>query len=267
MGAYGLGVRNHHLYQIASVSCGTLTGTLVVLMLDELEPCTKDIVIETLTLILTTLTAVGAIWAAFAATRQSRAATRQAQAAEESVAHQERYAREQAERQRLAFNVDLILKLLAYFESDHFLETRRRTGKYIKDQCFLGEGDLIPMEYPNNAAAEVLNFMELLGYLVKNEAIDAQAIWERFGVFVVMYWTLCKPAIENVRKLQKAPWSWEDFEFLNSKMIELMNQHSGTAPNFSKEDLRAFAQLEAVIGTNDEQPDPYSVFRRPHEQF
>ena len=248
-------MRNHP-YQVASASCDTLTEALVALMLDELKPRVEDIVIETLTVILTSVTAVGAIWAAFAATSQSRAATRQARAAEESVAQQERYAQEQAERQRLAFNIDLILKLLAYFESDHFLEIRRRTGKYINDQCFLGEGDLIPMEYPNNAAAEVLNFMELLGYLVKYEAIDAQAIWERFGVIVVMYWTLCKPAIENVRKYQKAPWSWEDFEYLNSKMIELMTQRSGTAPNFSTEGLRAFAQLEAAVGTDDEQPRP-----------
>jgi hypothetical protein len=198
--------------------------------------------------LLTSLTAVGAIWAAFAATRQSRAATRQAQAAEESVAQQERYAKEQAERQRLASNVDLILK-------------------YIKDRCFLSEGNFIPLDYPNNAAAEVLNFMELLGYLIKYEAIEAQAIWERFGVFVVMYCTLCKPAIENVRKLQEAPWSWEDSEFLNSKMIELTKQRSGSAPNPSTEDLRAFAQLESLVGTDEEKPDQYAIFRRTQEPF
>jgi hypothetical protein len=217
--------------------------------------------------LLTSLTAVGAIWAAFAATRQSRAATRQAQAAEESIAQQDRYAQEQAERQRLASEVDLILKLLTYFESDNFLGTRRRAGKYVEDQCFPGEGNFIPMKFPNNAAAEVLNFMELLGYLIKNKAIDTQAIWERFGVFVVMYWALCKPAIENVRKLQEAPWSWEDSEFLNNKMIELTKQRSGSAPNPSTEDLRAFAHLETVVGTDDEQPGRYAIFRRPQKPF
>ena len=42
------------------------------------------------------------------------------------------------------------------------------------------------MERINNSATRVLNLMELLGYLVRNEAIDAQAIWERFGAYVVM---------------------------------------------------------------------------------
>ena len=109
--------------------------------------------------------------------------------------------------------------------------------------------------------------MELLGYLVKNEAIDAQAMWERFGVHAVMYWALCKPAIERVRELQKAPWSWQDFEFLNDKMIELFDQRFGGPPDRSKEYLRAFALAEAVIGTDEEQPDQFAIFRRPQQPF
>jgi hypothetical protein len=244
-----------------------LTGNLAVLMLDVLDPRVEDIVIETLTLILTTATAVGAIWAAIAATRQSQAATWQAQAAEKSVAQQELFAREQGERQKLAFEVDLILRLLTYFESANFLETRRRVGKYIKDRYFLGDDDLIPVTYLNNAASDVLNFMELLGYLVKNGAIEAQPIWERFGVVTVMYWALLKPAIKDVRDSQNAPWSWKDFEFLNDRMIEIFDERGATAPSRSTQNLRAFAEFEAAIGTDEEPPDPLAFFRSPQEPF
>ena len=125
-------MRNQLLCQIASAYFGALTGTLTLLILGVLGPRVESATIDALIVILTSLTAVGAIWAALAATTQSQAATRQAQVDEESIAQQERYARGQAERQRHAFEVDLILRLLTYFEGEAFLETRRRTGKYIE---------------------------------------------------------------------------------------------------------------------------------------
>jgi hypothetical protein len=50
-------------------------------------------------------------------------------------------------------------------------------------------------------------------------------------------------------------------------MIEVLDQRGDTAANLSTQDLRAFAQYESVIGTDEEQPDPFAIFRRPQEPF
>ena len=52
---------------------------------------------------------------------------------------------------------------------------------------------LVSMDYAtsgnkNGAGADVLTFVQLLGYSAKSEAIDAQSAWEGFGHLVIRYW-------------------------------------------------------------------------------
>lgn len=223
------------------------------LILDLFEARLETAIVEILTLLLTSLTATGAILAA-------RAATRQARVAEMNLAEQGRNAWEQAERQRLSLKVDLILKLDERFGSESFLETRRRASLYIKDQFFLGDGPP-RVEYLNNAGADVLNFMETLGYLVKHEAIDIESVWERFGHFSMLYWTVCEPAVRNVREKQKSPWVWQECENLNAKMIRFVYDRYGDTLTFPQEYLRGFVEAEAVIGTDEGQTDRWEMFR------
>src|SRR3954447_25558963 len=120
-------------------------------------------------------TGIGAIWAAMLARRQGRVT-------EQSLREQLKSFQEQNERARLSLEVDMLLKFFERFQGKglSLSETRRSAAKHIEDNFFVGEEDLLEVNYLNKAGEDVLNFFELMGLMVQTAAIDEWLVRELF---------------------------------------------------------------------------------------
>jgi hypothetical protein len=166
---------------------------------------------------------------------------------EQTLIEQRRSLREQEERARLSFEMDMLFKLADRFESPAFLRARRTAAGYVRERFFTDEGGLLEVEYLDQTLARLFNFFEELGQFVRAEGLRAESVWTRFGWRTRRYWALYQPAIEKLRKEQEDPTLLEDFERLNGLMADL-DHHHGVERNITKEQLRWFVELEAVAG-------------------
>ena len=185
-------------------------------------------------------TGVGAIWTALVARRQ-------ALVTEQTLVEQRRSLREQDERARLSFEMDMLFKLADRFESPEFLRERRAAASHVKERCFMDDGGLLEVDYLDQTLARLLNFFEELGQFVKAEGLRAESVWNRFGWRTRRYWALYQPAIEKLRKEQSDPTLLEEFEQLNGLMADL-DDHHGVERAITKQQLRWFVELEALAG-------------------
>jgi hypothetical protein len=185
-------------------------------------------------------TGVGAIWTALLARRQ-------ALITEQALLEQRHSLKEQDERARLSFEMDMLFKLADRFESPAFLHARRAAAGHVKERFFTEEGGMLEVEYLDQTLARVLNFFEELGQFVRAEGLRAEAVWTRFGWRTRRYWVLYQPAIEKLRKEQRDPTLLDDFEQLNGMMADLDHQH-GVERHITKEQLRWFVELESLAG-------------------
>jgi len=92
--------------------------------------------------ILTLLIALGGIATGIGAIWTSLVARRQAMLTEQTLIEQRRSLREQEERARLSFEMDMLFKLADRFESPAFLHARRTAAGCIKEHFFTDEGGL-----------------------------------------------------------------------------------------------------------------------------
>ena len=185
-------------------------------------------------------TGIGAIWTALVARRQ-------ALLTEQALLEQRRSLKEQEDRARLSFEMDMLFRLADRFESPAFLWARRAAAGYVKEHFFTDKGGLSEVEYLDQTLARLLNFFEELGQFVRAEGLRTESVWNRFGWRTRRYWTLYRPAIEKLRKEQGDPTLLEDFEQLNDSMADLDDRH-GVGRNITKQQLRWFVELEALAG-------------------
>ena len=80
-------------------------------------------------------TGIGAIWTALLARRQ-------ALLTEQALLEQRRSLKEQEERARLSFEMDMLFRLADRFESPAFLQARRAAAGYVKERFFTDDGGL-----------------------------------------------------------------------------------------------------------------------------
>ena len=119
-------------------------------------------------------TGIGAIWTALVARRQ-------ALLTEQALLEQRRSLKEQEERARLSFEMDMLFRLADRFESPAFLQARRAAAGYVKERFFTDDGGLLEVEYLDQTLARLLNFFEELGQFVRAEGLRAESVWTRFG--------------------------------------------------------------------------------------
>jgi hypothetical protein len=203
-------------------------------------------------------TGIGAIWTATLARRQlseqrrfleeqNELARRQVQVSEQSLAQTERSLAEQNERSRLRFEMDMLSRMEERFDSPYFASRRRKAAKYILDSAFV-EDDLLVVKVGRlpRSAWDVCNFYETLGELQKGGALQAESVWNAFGGLARVYWTLCEPAIENLRQKWKTPVYYEEFERLVHLGSEL-DSEQGVGPP-TREQLYRSMEKEVVVG-------------------
>jgi hypothetical protein len=209
-------------------------------------------------------TGIGAIWAAMLARRQAqlteqslakqrrflkeqnKIARSQAQLTEQSLAQTERSLVEQNERARLSLEYDLLNRLtVRTYDTPHFRSMRRAAAKYLLDNVFEDDGDVVAAERWNSAAMEVCNFLEEVGEMLRLGVLRNIPVWNRFSVLAQAYWFVCKPTIEKLREKEQDPAGYEEFEYLGCVMAK-MDRERGVAP-FTGVWLRQFFEDEAVI--------------------
>ena len=120
---------------------------------------------QTISTILTVLIAVGAIWAAFASTRQAQYSRRLASAAERNVGEQMRSFKEQNERARISFEMDMLFRLEDRFHTQRLVNTRRRVANYIKENFFTPDGGMLEVSHVHPDSLQLLTFFEEVGHL------------------------------------------------------------------------------------------------------
>jgi hypothetical protein len=183
-------------------------------------------------------TGVGAIWTAMLARRQARVSER-------SLARTESTLAEQNERARLTLEYDLLTRMRERFESPQLRGSRRATAKYFLENTFVDD-EVLEAPSMANAAVEVCNFFEEAGEMVRLGILGAESVASRYSVHGQAYWTLCRPAIENLREEWELSTIYEEFEYLTRLMADL-DPEQGAAPQ-RPEVLRQVMEWESVVG-------------------
>jgi len=118
-------------------------------------------------------TEIGAIWAAVATRRR-------AHVTERSLAEQGQIFREQNERARISFEVDLMYKLQERFDSPRFHTYRKRSLTHVKEN-YLVDDDVLEVQHLDAATEQIFDFFEELGYLTRTGVLRLDQVWELWG--------------------------------------------------------------------------------------
>jgi hypothetical protein len=170
------------------------------------------------------------------------AARRQAQLTERSLT-------EQNELLRLNQGVDLPQRMEDRFDSQLFIDRRSAAARYFLDNAFVDD-DMVEVERLNEAAIDVCDFFEGLGYLQRIDALSGKSVWNVLGGNVRVYWSLFKPGIEKLREEWQDPAIYEEFEQLFRMMDDIARERGIPYP--TPEALRQ--NLEAAAGRGEEPP-------------
>jgi hypothetical protein len=179
-------------------------------------------------------TGIGAIWTAVAARRQ-------AQLTERSLT-------EQNERARLNLEYDLLTRLGDRMDNPQYQRTTKAAAKYLLDNAFVDDG-VVEMERLNYAVAEVCNFFEEVGEMLRLGVLSDVSVWNRYSTSAYLYWSACKPSIEKMREEHGDPAYFEEFEYL-CRVVDEMDRKRGIPP-LTLEQLRQYMELNATM---DEEP-------------
>ena len=106
------------------------------------------------------------------------------------------------------------------WEMPRFLSRRRAAANYLLSIALTGENITDPGRLPR-AVFDVCNFYEELGDLQRLGALQAESVWNRFGVMAQTYWIVCKPALEKRREERADPAMCEEFERSNRLGVAL----------------------------------------------
>jgi hypothetical protein len=211
-------------------------------------------------------TGIGAIWAALVAKRQAQLTERslseqrqflkeqneiarsQAQLTERSLAQTERSLAEQNERLRHNVALDLLSRLQDRFDSPYFLRRRKAAARWLLDNVLVDD-DIVEVERVNKAVWDMLDFFEELGHFQKTETLQVESVQISFGWYALVYWLLCKHAIQKLRERFEDPELYAEVEYLG-RLVSDINRERGVKPP-TQGQLRETMEDEAAL---DEEP-------------
>jgi hypothetical protein len=138
---------------------------------------------------------------------------------------------------RIALTADVILKLLARFESPEMLIIRREAAK-----AFLAKNyRAVP-----NPAQDVLNFFETLGFLTNLKALDKRIVWNSFFSTIRGYWEAFEVGIKDRQKVDKTAWT--ETENLYNILNAIQKKKAKTSNvKLEKDELTSFFNREASL--------------------
>ncbi|MFZ2493488.1 MAG: hypothetical protein WA208_18575 [Thermoanaerobaculia bacterium] len=94
-------------------------------------------------------------------------------------------------RARFSRGLDVLGTMDARWDSAEFRETRRQAAADLLDR----QSDPLEAE----AVRDVLNFFETLGFLLRKEVVEADAVWHYFGSWLLPYTSAAASLTESYR--------------------------------------------------------------------
>lgn len=120
-------------------------------------------------------------------------------------------------RTRRSLQFDLLTRLVDRFESPAFEVMRSQAARHLLDAAQDGDDGI-------RAVDGVLNFFETVAFYQQRGALDREAIWHTFGVWILPYCILADDYMGDLRKRDGT--SYEDLAKLQA-ILEEMEQRRG----------------------------------------
>lgn len=143
----------------------------------------------------------------------------------------------EAYRARFRTSIDLALKCEETFNGPSFEEKRRKAASALLTDKDTAE------------AEPIYDFFEIVGFLVRKKAIDADIAWSMFYDWVHGYWSNGEAHIMKLRSEKKDRTLWDDFERLHAALLETQRKEANQSePNLlSTEEMIKFLNEEKSI--------------------
>lgn len=142
----------------------------------------------------------------------------------------------QSRHTRFSVSLDMLWRLEQQFRGDGIMLQRRKSA-----------AESLIANAPNSDLDEVLNFFELLGFLLRRNAIDAEMVWYSFYSRGTGYWFASQEYILAIRN--EDPTIWMDFEYLIkilTKLEKRKNKASRKDLQLTEEQIASFLKEECL---------------------
>ena len=133
-------------------------------------------------------------------------------------------------RDKFILGLKMLLELSDHFNSDSMLETRRKAAVSLLDGS-----------YDDENVENLLDFFEMVGYLLKHRAINRQVLWCNISYWIIHYWYAAEIHIE--RKQQKIPARWENIRYLFRIISKIERKKHGISV-ITNESIKTFLKKE-----------------------
>jgi hypothetical protein len=129
-----------------------------------------------------------------------------------------------------------LLRFSLKVQSLFAVEKRFNEPEYRKSRHFAARQLLL--NRPESDVDDVLDFLDMLGLLVRRGAIDEEMVYHTFFYWVDGYWRAAADVIQRER--QKNDRVWEDLPRLYQRLLEIENREGVKR----QEDVREFLEYE-----------------------
>ena len=147
----------------------------------------------------------------------------------------------QANRARYTMRIDLILKLAERFDSTLMRKTRADAARALQER-----------EDTNvEAVSELLDFLEQIGFLWFRRAIDLDAVYEFFEVWIVQYYQKTELCRTRWRVAEGAPDQYSNLDNLFRALIEREMHETGESPHRTPKQIEDFLASEAALSPSE----------------
>lgn len=147
-------------------------------------------------------------------------------------------------RTRFSQGLDLVIRYREAFDAEEFKKKRRTIAKLL-----LKEGDQKWFEQGKRleAAEDILNHFQLIGYLRRRGILDKEFVWAEYYYWLTHYHHLLKLYVAAVREWE--PSAWEDVDWLYEDLtsLERKNRPKGSDIGPTDETLREFLFRESNL--------------------
>jgi hypothetical protein len=140
---------------------------------------------------------------------------------------------------RFEHAIDLIVELDDHFNTTEFRIFRQNTAKF-----------LLGTEQNQRSIDQVLGFFEKVGYLTRNGVIEEKMVWHEMFYWIHRYYLSATPFITRIRVIQKDNTVFEDFEYLQKRLVEIEKKERNCADanlTLSENELRDFLIRESEV--------------------
>jgi hypothetical protein len=118
-------------------------------------------------------------------------------------------------RSRFQAGVEILLKFNEEFDNNRMWSARKKAVEAIKKDK-TGEADKAMDD-----TGDVLDFFEIIAFLVRRRAIDKYFVWHSFFYWIHRYYVLCQDYISSEQQKPGERAKWEDLVWLYPRLLRI----------------------------------------------